>query len=322
MRDYGSDFQIVYRREIAPEAEALEQKRQKRVRAFYRNIALTVLGYALVFGGAYVFDLYRMYLDWLAFAGVVGLMIAFFAISRPGTQHRNDVKELVIPPICKMVGELEYQRKPKGRFRLEAFKDAGVVGSFSRSALEDLFTGRYRETGFSMVEARLKKRSSSGRNKSSRTVFKGLLFEIEVPTQFTCFAIMVGDKGAIGNAIVSFVRERFGGLERVETGHPNFEERYELFADDPAGALKLLSGGFLDTMVALSDAAGRDALNAAMSNQRFLLALPHRKSLFEVGRLHRPLDHLEEDLEEIVGEITIPHRVIDYLHGERPKLMP
>ena len=59
-----------------------------------------------------------------------------------------------------------------------------------------------------------------------------------------------------------------------------------------------------------------------MVEQRFLLSLPLRRNLFEVGRLHRPLDRLEEDLEEIVREITIPHRVIDYLHGERPKLMP
>ena len=141
MRDYGSDFAQVYRREIAPEAEELEAKRQKRVKAFYRNIALTLAGYALIFGGAYVFDLYQTYFQWLILAGFLGLVFAFIAISHPVTQHKKDVKELVIPPICAMVGELDYQRKPKGRFDLEAFKDAGVVGYFSRSKLEDLFTG-------------------------------------------------------------------------------------------------------------------------------------------------------------------------------------
>ena len=78
------------------------------------------------------------------------------------------------------------------------------------------------------------------------------------------------------------MRERFGGLARIDTGHPGFEERYELYSDDPDGALRLLSGGFFDAMVALADAAGRGSLNAAMSDQRFLLCLPLKRNLFEV----------------------------------------
>ena len=320
MRDYRSDFAQVYRREIAPEAEALEEKRKKRATAFYRNIALSLIGFSAIAGVAYTFEFYKTHTGWVMFAVFVGIAIAFGVIRHPVVQHKNAVKELVIPPICRMLGNLEYVRKPKGRFALDTFEDTGVVGKFNRSKLEDLFIGRYRETGFAMVEARLRRKR--GRKGGGRTVFSGLLFDIEVPKPFTCFALMVGDKGSFGNMIISFVRERFSGLEKVDSGHPAFEARYELFSDDPAGALSLLSGGFFDAMVALSEAAGQKALNAAMVDQRFVLTLPHKGDLFEIGRLHRPLDRLEEDLDEIVRQITTPYRVIDYLHGDRPELMP
>lgn len=319
MRDYSSEFARVYRREIAPEAEQLEAKRRKRVRAFYRNIVLSVLVFAAIAAATVVFDLLQTHRDWVFFTGVLAVILAFLAISYPSTQHRKDVKKLVIQPICSLVGDLDYSLKAKGGFNLSAFRDASVVGNYNRSKLEDLFTGRYRDTGFAMVEARLRARRGQ---RSSRTVFKGLLFDIEVPKPFTCYALMVGDKGAFANMILGFVRERFSGVQRVESGHPDFEERFELYSDDPAGALNLLSGGFFDAMVALNDAVGRRSISAAMTDQRFLLAMPLDRNLFEVGRLHRPLDHLEEDLEEILREVTIPHRVIDYLHGERPELLP
>lgn len=318
------DLNRIYRDDIAPEADALEQRRLKRVKLFYRIVAV-VLGIAVLGGGAvYYFELYNTHLGWVVLAVVIFVLIAYFAIRFPWTTHRNDVKDLVIPAVCKAVGELSYERKPKAAsVGAERFSDAGIVGNYNRSKLEDRFVGRHRDTGFQVVEARLRRRRFGGKGSSkSRTVFKGLLFDVEVPKRFSGFLIMVGDKGAFGNTVVSFVRKQFGGLERLDTGHEAFEERYEVYSDSPEEMSDLLAPGFLDTMVALSEATGRSALNGAMIDGRFLLAMPLRQDLFEVGRLLRPLDRLREDLEDVVEEVTIPHRLIDYLHGDRPELMP
>ena len=318
MQNFDADLALIYKREIAPEAEALEEKRQKRVKALYRNIGIS-LGLAVILAGVIYFtDLWQTYPVVLIVAIFLLCGLAFGLITQPAKSHRRDVKDLVIPPICRYLGDVEYSRKAKGQFGLERFREAGVVAAFNRSSLEDLFQGHYRETGYRMVEAKLRSRSG----KRSRTVFRGLLFDIMVPQPFSCLVLMVSDKGVFGNKIIGFVREKFDGLEKIEMGHPAFEERYEVYSDDPDEAPKLLVPGFLDTMVALADAAGQDALNAAMVEGRFLLALPHKRDLFEIGKLHRPLDHLEEDLRILMEQVALPHRLIDYLHGERPELLP
>ncbi len=304
----------LYAREIAPQAEQLEAARRKRLRAFYLRIAVSLavlLAAALV---GYLAGLPER-APFLSFGGLVALSaLALFWITRPVAAQRAAVREAVVGPLCRAIGELEHRRKPGGAFDLGPFRALGLVGGFSRKRLEDLFVGRHRGVGFRMVEARL----SRGAGGAKRRVFEGLLFEIEVPRPFSGRLVLVGDKGALLNRIYAALRRRFGGLEVIVPGHPAFEARFEVLGDDPQAARDLLSPAFLDSMVALASAAGRVPPTAAFAEGRFLLALPHRRDLFEIGRLHRSLDHLEADLRSLADEVTTAHRVIDFLHGDRP----
>jgi hypothetical protein len=314
--DLKTGFDRVYRREIEPHLDKLEHKRRRRVRSFYLRIA--VVGLFVAAGAAAVtsFELYRDYTFVVPVLFAAAVLIGYFVISAPARQQREEVKDLVIGPICDFLGELAYERKPSSHQPdPDRFEDLGVVPQHSRTKLEDRFTGRYRDTGFQMIEARLR---TGGKNK--RTVFRGLLFEIEVPKPFSGRVLMIGDQGILGNTITEFLKEKFGGLERLEFGGA-FEERYQVFTDTPEAARRLLSPGFQGTMVALAEAADRKALNAAMAEGRFLLALPHSKDLFEIGKLHRSLEHFREDVDTLMFQITIPHRVIDFLHGDRPSLL-
>jgi hypothetical protein len=173
-----------------------------------------------------------------------------------------------------------------------------------------------------MVEARLKRRRHGRRRSRSTTVFKGLLFDIDVPQVFSCRVLLGSDKGGLINRMEGFFRDKFGGMESTAFEHPAFEARYEVYSDDPAAARALLAPALLDSLVALCEAAGEDALRAAFVDGRFLLALPNRKNLFEIGKLHRSLEHLEEDVKTLLAQVTLPHGVIDYLHGDRPGLLP
>lgn len=315
-------FDRVYRNEIAPHLDELEAKRRRRVKSFYLRIAVTLAVAAAAGGAVYAFRLYEEYLTPVMLLGIAILAVGYFAISQPARQHREAVKDLVIAPICRFLGDLDYERKPKTRLpNPDRFEEIGVVPGHNRATLEDRFTGRYRDTGFHMVEARLRRRSRSSKGGNrSRTVFKGLLFDIEVPVPFAGRVLMIGDKGLLLNKLSAFFKEKFGGLERLEFGGA-FEERYEVYSDNPEAARSLLAPGFQDTMVALAEAADRRALNAAMAEGRFLLALPHHRDLFEIGKLHRSLEHLREDTDTLVFQMTIPHRVIDFLHGDQPSAL-
>ena len=314
--DVRTGFDRAYRNEIAPHLDEMEARRRRRVKSFYLRIAGFAVIVAVLGGAVYTSELYRTHGYLMPVLLAVAILAGYFVISRPVTRQRAEVKDLVIGPVCAFLGDVHYECKPsRHEPDPDRFEDLGVVPSHSRARLEDRFIGRYRDTGFQMVEARL---ASGGKNK--HTVFKGLLFDIEVPKPFAGRILMIGDKGALVNKVSAFFKEKFGGLERLEFGGA-FEARYEVYTDRPEAARSLLSPGFQDTMVALAEAADRRALNAAMAEGRFLLALPHRKDLFEIGKLHRSLEHLREDVDTLVFQMTIPHRIIDFLHGDRPSVL-
>ena len=318
--DLSADFERLYAREIAPHARDMEAKRQSRVAAFYRRIGVSVPMLAVAAGALYTIGFLQNQPVWSAVILIVGAVAAGYWISRPAAKHREELKDLVIAPICHLLGHMRYSREGKGGFDPQRFREAGVVGHYNRAKLEDLFTGRHRETDFRMVEAKLRRTSRGSKRSSSRTVFKGVLFDIEVPKPFTCRILLTADKGGLVNRMEGFFRDKFGGMAPVSFDHSAFEDRYEVYADDAAAARALMTPALLDSLVALCEAAGEDVLRAAFVDGRFLLALPNSGNLFEIGKLHRSLDHLEADVRMLLDQVSLPHRVIDYLHGGRPGL--
>ena len=129
--------------------------------------------------------------------------------------------------------------------------------------------------------------------------------------------LIARDHGAFGNAVTGWFRQ-FAGLQRLTLHHPDFESLYEVYTDNPATVRTLLSPGFCDTMTAIVDSGGGRQVRAAFTDGAFLLALPLRRPLFELGSLWRPVHDIEENLHGLLRDITIAYRLIDYLHGDRP----
>jgi hypothetical protein len=307
----------IFASEIAPGLPALEAARADRLRKAYVRAA----------GSAFVIVLAAI-IVWLigqpAVAGVLlvaGAAAGAFWVLSPARHHREAVRALFIPPLLRYLGNIEHHRKPNDGFDLSRIRRSGITGGFDRAKLEDLFVGSYRDTDFRMVEARLRKRRGGRRNRQP-TVFSGLLCEVSVPVAFEGVVLLVGDKGTLGNRIVDEVRKRFQGIEAAPAGHAAFEARYQVYSDRPDEAGRLLQPGLVETLLALADELDRQALNCAFLEGRFVIALPQRRDLFEIGRLHRSLEHGEDDLRRLALEFTIPHRLIDNLHGERKPLMP
>jgi hypothetical protein len=123
-------------------------------------------------------------------------------------------------------------------------------------------------------------------------------------------------------ASASAVVDGHGGLLQVTLDHADFEKRYRVYSDSPRTARSLLQPALLDSLLAIADDLGVTAVNCAFLDGRFLIALPQRRNLFEIGSLSRSLEHAEEDLRRLAAEFTIPQRLIDNLHGERKRLMP
>ena len=311
-------FAAFFTEEIAPELPALEQARKERLRAAYTRTAGLAFVIALAAGIVVaISDQIALAIPVAAFCAIAG----YYWVRIPGQRHRRALRALMVEPLRRFLGGLEYHREPGKRFDLTRFERSGVTAHFQKAKLEDLLIGRYRDTDYQMVEARLSKKKGGSRN-GDRTVFSGLLCEVSVPVAFSCTVLLVGDKGKLGNWMVDLLRSKVTNLTAVPLDHEAFEARYQVYSDEPEEALTLLQPGLLDSLLALSDHLGRRAVNGAFMEGRFLIAIPHGGNLFEIGRLNRSLDHAEEDLRRLAAEFTLPQRLIDYLYGDRPPLFP
>lgn len=321
---YEQGFAAIFDRDIAPRLDDLETVRVARFAQRKARLKITIAACVAaaaaglmigvnIWHGLHGDDLWAAGF-FLVFPTIVAGGVGWWWVEKLQQGHQDAFREILIGSICAFFGDLEYHREPGDGFDHERFTSLGVVRSGSFDRCEDHFIGRHRDTGFKMIDVKVVQR---GKN-SSTTVFDGLMFEIDVPTDFSGRTIIGRDSGAVGNALKGFFKDKFGKQERVKFQNPAFEERFAVYATDPAEAYGLVSPSFCGTMLALAESYADKTLGAAFVDGVFLLAVPVKGDLFEPGSVSRSVYDCEDDIHAFLADVTIAHRVIDILHGGGP----
>lgn len=319
-------FASVFDTRLAPELDQLDARRRELLRRarLHAGLALgagLLLGLLILVSG----DGTSGWGELFAGLGVplaFGAVAAFLLWKRQENRWEGAVADVVMPAVCEFVGELTYDREARKGFPLERIRRLGVIPSFNSSTLSDSVEGRYRDTPFSIVEANLKSRSSGGDGEdgssSTRTVFKGLLFEIGVPQSVGARILIARDHTAVGNKLAEMLSFGSGrGMPRVELEHDRFEQRFEVYADDPDTARGVLAPGFLDSLLEIAEAeAGSKGFEAGFDEDLFFLALHREEDFLRMGALRTPVADIEDDLHGVFADIASVRRIIDRLHGD------
>ena len=301
----------LFQREIAPQLPALEAERAQRRARFITTAIIFAAGIPILPG-----VLWPLEPGWAVLATVIALALGVHALGSQQRRFRHRVRDLVMPAICQAVGDLEHSAGSAPGIPFDDLESLGLLPRHNRRRVDDVFEGRHRNTGFVMAEARLRQRSS-GRRSRTRTVFRGLIFAIEVPRNVPARILVAREAGAFGNRLKGWIKG-FSGLERVPLPHPAFEAHYEVYSDDPAVARDVVGPAFCEAMVALAEAHDGQAIQGAFRLHWFYLTFPNRRDQFRLGSLFRALDDLEEEADRVLQDVRIVHRVIDTLHGDRP----
>ncbi|WP_172297761.1 DUF3137 domain-containing protein [Pseudoruegeria sp. HB172150] len=314
-------FAAVYRDRVRPALAVLEERRIARLRKAWMWVAVV----AAVTVAVVAFLIWAGTGEWPYFVGaflaLVGGMIGYMVWQAQAMMWNEAVEGAVMPAICEHIGDLSYDGFAGDDFPLEALAKLGVVGSFQDSYVSDELKGRYRDTGFEMVEARLTRQSrSSDGGSRTKTVFRGLLFHIEVPVEAPGRILIGRDYGAVSKKLGSlFAGDRSRGMVRVEMGHSGFEKAFEVYAGDPVAAKKFMPVAFLDSLMAIGTGEGgkrgTGSMVAGFEGRSFYLALSRGGDFLQMGSLTTPVADMEEDLHEIFDDIGLVRRIIDRLHG-------
>ncbi len=306
--EYESGFAAVYAAEIAPELKRLERNRQARRRDVVIRSGAVVIALLALAAGVTVLAPDQLWV--LVPLVLLGAWVGYLVALAPTRDFGESVRDAVMGPLCGFVGGLQYRSDARDAIDLGRFVEAGVVPDYERDRIEDLLIGRYRGVSFAVVGAELK----LGGMRGGRTVFHGLLLTIEVPRPFAG-TLRIGwrsDPTESGTA----------GLEPIAVGHSAFAARFTIAADMAETAEDLLSPAFLDSLVAIADAVEGAAVRAAFLDGNFVLALPTGRDLFGTGSIFQPVYSCEDDIRDLLWQIAIIRRLIDYLYGDEPGQMP
>lgn len=301
----------LFRRDIAPHLADLERRRRQQRRRYL----LVVVG---MLAGIFLAFLTLQDLHYALVAGVIvfaGGCVLLQVIQR---SYTDQVRRTVMPAVCERIGGITHAVGQAPDVNFDELEQIGLVPRHNRRRIDDVFQGRHRATGFTMAEVRLRRERRTGK-RSSHTVFRGLIFAIEVPRAIPGRILIARDGGLIGNSLKEWIK-RFRGMQRVALPHHAFETSFELYADRPDLARDIVSPALCDNLLALAAAHDGAPFQAAFAERRFFLALPSRADQFRIGSLFRSTDALESEVAQLFQEVQIVHRLIDYLHGDRPPL--
>ena len=328
-------FAEVFETRVKPQLSQLEAERKALLSKATRHAALA-LGAGLVL--ALLMLLFGTGSEGLGgiLAGlgvpvILGGVAAFLLWKRQEKRWEGSVAEALMPAICDHVGDLSYDRNAHKSFPLDQIRRLGIIRPFTHPTLSDRLEGRYRDTPFEMVEAKLESKKTASHTGGKRadnsnrstTVFKGLLFRIGVPDPIPTRILIARSFMGPGNKLAEMLSRDTGRtMPKVTTGHARFDEKFVVYSADPDVARRVLAPAFLDNLLEISEAEadtdGTRTLEAAFHEDSFFLALNRKSDFLKMGSLRKPVTGVEEDLHLAFEDIALIHRIIDRLHGDHP----
>lgn len=320
-------FADIFIKDLAPDLDTIEKDRAALLATARKHAAIPLVVAGLLGLWALVAaDDWQGRIVGLVVPVAFGGAIAFWLWSRQAGRWGGRLSETVMPVICRFLGQLDHDKDARKRFPLDRVQGLGLIGNFTESHLEDRVEGRYRDTPFEMVEARLRRRTSAGgddNRSETKTVFKGLLMRIGVPEPVSSDIFITRELGGLGNKLGEMFSFGTGrNMPRVEFDHPGFEAAFAVYAEDPDAARRIMPPDFLDTLLAIAEAEGGDkgarAMRAGFQDDAFYIALERHADFLKLGSLTRPVRDIEAELHAVFDDLALIRRIIDRLHGDTP----
>lgn len=297
LSDKLTGFNQYYESDLRERLEKLEARRKIAQSHFiYATIAVVITGIA-------IFALMKDDVPFQVIFIVGALILAFFG--RRVAIVKKEAKLSVLPIICDHL-DFKYSSDPRHNL-LNKFENLSLVPGHNREKREDEISGTLTDVDFWLQEAKLVQVSGSGKNRTSRTVFKGLLCHFDFHKNFNGTTIGRKDFTSFGNFFSGF----FTSGERVRLEDPEFENKFEVYSTDQIEARYLLTPGFMQRVLDLLRLPQIRHVQFAFDDGKFYMAIESPKKFFEGGdhNLNEP-----EYVQNIINDIALVFDVVKTLN--------
>ena len=244
---------------------------------------------------------------------VISIIIGFLACKFISKDYIIEFKILVIDRIVHFIDEnLNYNHKryiPKSTFMLsQIFKTKP-----NRYKGDDFVSGKVVETKIQFCELNAEYESGSGKNRSVRTVFKGLFFMGDFNKDFSCQTVVLPDTaekflGRIGQKLQSMNLARD---KLVKLDDPEFEKYFVVYSNDQVGARYILSTSLMKRIVDFKKRSNRNIYLSFVGSMVFV-AISYIRNLFEPRIFRTLLDF--EPIREYFEDLQLAIGIVDDLN--------
>jgi len=265
----------LYAQEIGPWLESQEGRRRKA-----QLLRLIIIGGG--FAGLALFVYLVATRDW-GEGWFVAAFFAAFAIFVAGNvplmNLASDVKNEVMGKLAAHFG-FAYDPKPAGADTLR-FDDLGLLPDHNSASFEDGLSGEIKGVPFQMTEAHLTRRTGTGKNKKTVTVFRGLLlsFPSGRPEDERA-ALCSRDAEAQLDADT---------LSAIGVGDPDFDAAFKVHVSDRETARRLFDSRARQAVQKLAARDDADDLRVGFLESDLIIAIGRGSNSFEVTRLGQRL---------------------------------
>ncbi len=293
-------FTDIFAADVAPHLPSL--RRRLRNRQSDRVAVRRILGVVLLIA---IWTVYAVWgegmFDLLATAAVSGLTLDLFLRGRVFDDN-DPVREmggLIATAVKRHVEGLDCKPFVGRRINDDRFVDYGLLPEGQNLTTGAFFTGECQGRKFRAVVCTL-------RQAAERTVFHGLLIEIDTDTALEAPVVVLRrDQSDLSPT----------DMPEVElSGHPAFRAMFAVYSDDFDTVRGFLTEPVMTAMTRLPEQSGDGVISAAAHAGQLLLAVrlaPARPQ--EATKL----DAVAEAREQL-RTVTLPYRLIDTLHGIDP----
>lgn len=254
---------------------------------------------------------------WTVGWSALGAVGAWYVQKWSDRRWRRHVIGLVGPVVADAVGNMKFV---SGDGEFDSEQTIQFAATSGRTTLDWSPEGEHRKTPFRA--SRLTTVRHTGRGKHARRVeWHSLVIEAKVPISFSGRVLLAKDRGRLVNRLAEWLAipaGAEGNVHRIAFPHEGLERLFEIYAEDAEEAARLITPVLADSLVALDAEQPGTVMHAAFDSGWFRMALRLPELLFNESSLFHPMASIMEQMPGIAREMRVPHRVIDYLHGDRP----
>lgn len=265
------EFQEVFFKKISPGLSKYESERLRQF-GYTRAVKIAALIIILVL----VFLTKQIDIGLILFICCIAGAVCFGLKKK----FENEIKQKIMPYVCKCLGDLKWKYAQCSFEQLLC--KSGIIDRYNRVSYDDSFTGIYKDINYEICETSFYYKTGTGKNSSTRTVFKGVMIKLDMNKSFTGNTVIRPDTLKHASPAANL---KHTTLEDVV-----FEKKFDVFTDDEVEARYLITPSFMERLNNMKTAFSADRVSCAFYDKYLLVGLHTSKDLFSIGSLKEPVN--------------------------------